>query len=75
MPTEADTRKGSFRLLQAAGQAIVAYEPAGADLANYKGDVIVIELRTGTDPKAAEEITNLLNSQVEKISLKGLSKT
>jgi hypothetical protein len=75
MSTMPDTRKGSFRLLQVGGQAILAYEPAGADLANYAGDVIMIELRTGTDPKAAEGIANLLNDHVEGVSLKDLSKT
>ena len=73
MPNEADMQKGSFRLLQAGGRAMIAYEPNGADLANYKGEVVVIELRADTDPAVAQEITAFLNNHVEKISLKDLS--
>ena len=75
MATEAHVQKGSFRLLQVAGQSIVAYEPASADLANYKGEVFVMELQAAPDPKALEGVINFLNEHVEKVSLKDLSKT
>jgi hypothetical protein len=74
MATEADVRKGSFRLLQPGGQPMLAYEPAGADLANYEGEVFVMELLADTDPKALQETINFLNNHVKQVSLKDFSK-
>jgi hypothetical protein len=53
---------------------MLAYEPAGADLANYEGEVLVMELLADTDPKALQGTIDFLNDHVEQASLKDFSK-
>jgi uncharacterized protein with WD repeat len=81
MPTEErkmtdkfDMQVGEFRALQIPGRAMIAFEPTGTNLATYKGDVLVIDLKHDTPADAVKAIADLLNAYGSKVSIKDLSK-